>query len=326
MLTHFKVPLLANFIALVAVFCIWGWAAALVVLLLTVLEVTFSFDNAVVNSATLKKMDKKWQTLFLTLGILIAVFGMRLVFPVLIVSFTAGLSPWAALQLAIHNPHSYSEHLHHAHGSIAAFGGMFLLMLFLTWVTDKKEHYWLPVERWLESRSSWIYLIGFIVAIALPGPADAAILGIALYYLLSKADVLLEKVHLSAGLGLFLYLEVLDASFSFDGVIGAFALTSNIFLIMIGLGIGAAYVRSMTVYLTNSGKLAEYRYLEHGAHWAILCLSVLLLLSIKVSIPDVLTGIIGVVVIAAAFYHSLKINRRQNAKIHYQELDALGKK
>ena len=108
---------------------------------------------------------------------------------------------------------------------------------------------------------------------------------------------------------LFLYLEVLDASFSFDGVIGAFAITQDIFIIAVGLGVGAMYIRSLTVYLVRKGTLSEYVYLEHGAHWAIGALAAILLVSIKYEVPEVVTGLIGVGFIGAAFCSSLIRNR-----------------
>jgi hypothetical protein len=109
---------------------------------------------------------------------------------------------------------------------------------------------------------------------------------------------------------LFLYLEVLDASFSFDGVIGAFAISQDIFVIATGLGVGALYIRSLTVYLVRQGTLNDYVYLEHGAHWAIGALAVLLLVTIKYEIPEVVTGLIGVGFIIAAFISSVLRNRR----------------
>src|SRR6202044_2370603 len=93
---------------------------------------------------------------------------------------------------------------------------------------------------------------------------------------------------------LFLYIEVLDASFSFDGVVGAFAITSDPILIAIGLGIGAMFIRSLTVFLVRKGTLNDYVYLEHGALWAIGALAVLLFLTMKWDVPEVVTGLIGV--------------------------------
>ena len=106
---------------------------------------------------------------------------------------------------------------------------------------------------------------------------------------------------------------MLDASFSFDGVIGAFALTQNLFIIAIGLGIGAMYVRSMTIMLVEKGTLAEYRYLEHGAFYAILILSVIMYVQTMVHIPEVITGLGGAGLIGISLWSSIRYNRRQNA-------------
>ena len=109
---------------------------------------------------------------------------------------------------------------------------------------------------------------------------------------------------------LFLYLEVLDASFSFDGVVGAFAITSDPIIIAIGLGVGAMFIRSLTVFLVRKGTLSEYVYLEHGALWAIGALAVLLLITIEYEVPEVVTGLIGVGFIGAAFISSVVRNKR----------------
>ncbi|SPU27407.1 integral membrane protein, YkoY family [Candidatus Bartonella washoeensis] len=116
------------------------------------------------------------------------------------------------------------------------------------------------------------------------------------------------------GAGAFLYLEVLDASFSFDGVVGAFAFSHNLFIIAIGLGIGAFYVRSMTIMLVEAGTLLHYRYLEHGAFYAILVLAVIMYLQTIISVPEVLTGLMGVCIIGMAFYSSLRFKRHHLSK------------
>ena len=113
-----------------------------------------------------------------------------------------------------------------------------------------------------------------------------------------------------SGLGGFLYLNVLDASFSFDGVIGAFALSNNMVIIALGLSIGAMFVRSMTIHLVKQGTLAEYRYLEHGAFWAIIALGAIMLLSAKFHIPETVTGLIGAVLIGLSLWWSVRHNRR----------------
>jgi uncharacterized protein len=118
------------------------------------------------------------------------------------------------------------------------------------------------------------------------------------------------------GLGAFIYLEVLDASFSFDGVIGAFALTQNLFIIAIGLGIGAMYVRSMTIMLVEKGTLTEYRYLEHGAFYAILILAVIMYVQTLYHIPEVITGLGGATLIGISLWSSIRHNRKEAAERH----------
>ncbi len=297
---------------------------------LAVLEISLSFDNAVVNANKLKTMTPEWQHRFLTWGILIAVFGMRIVFPLLIVVVAAGVGPIAALDLAINRPNEYAAIMHDAHLSIAAFGGSFLRMVALAYFfdTEKDIHWVKPIERLL-SRAADVrgieitfVLLMILVFTHLVGPErgwefmTSAIWGLITFlivdvtrHMLDKADKGLDAAA-RGGLGAFLYLEVLDASFSFDGVIGAFALTQNLFVIAIGLGIGAMYVRSMTIMLVEKGTLAEYRYLEHGAFYAIFILGVIMYCQTMVHIPEVITGLGGAMLIGFALLSSIRWNKR----------------
>lgn len=343
-------------IGLMAAFLYGGVAALTITAILIVLEVSLSFDNAVVNARVLVRMSPYWQKIFLTIGILIAVFGMRLLFPLVVVGVTANLSPATAWRLAMEKgssevPGTYGYILHEAHPAIAAFGGMFLLMIFLNFLFEDKEHYWLgPIERVMGRIGA---LDGAAILFAL-----ATLLGFALVFDEHAEQVLVSGVvglvcYLAVnGLGelfndgaeleideldeygaatgkttsalvlatgkaaflLFVYLELLDASFSFDGVIGAFAVTSDPIIIALGLGVGAMYVRSLTIYLVRKGTLSDYVYLEHGAHWAIGALAVLLLLTIRYEIPEVVTGLIGVGFIIAAVAWSVRFNRNEAAK------------
>ena len=348
-----------------------GPTALLLVAILCVLEISLSFDNAVVNATILVRMNPFWQKMFLTIGILIAVFGMRLVFPLLIVGITASLGPIEAVQLAaeggsIDEPGTYAYLLHEAHPTIAAFGGMFLLMLFLDFVFEDREIKWLtwleaPLARIgkLDQLSVVVALTALVIAVETLATDHAetvmisGVLGILTYLLVNGLGELFEaggqhgdadehagdssgpegahgspsdKIELDrvsgggpselakasgkAGFFLFLYLEVIDASFSFDGVIGAFAITQDIFVIAIGLGVGAMYIRSLTVYLVRQGTLGNYVYLEHGAMWAIGALATILLVTIKYEVPEVITGLIGLAFIVSAFLSSLARNRR----------------
>ncbi|ASJ90098.1 DUF475 domain-containing protein [Porphyrobacter sp. CACIAM 03H1] len=296
---------------------------------LAVLEVSLSFDNAAVNASILKDMDPVWQRRFLTWGIAIAVFGMRIVFPLVIVMVAAALGPVEAMQLALNEPAEYQRIVSEAHVGLMGFGGAFLGMVGLKYFFDaEKEVNWIEaIERPLakvaniEAIAIGVVLAGtWAVASVLPGEEAltfliAAIAGLLTYLAVEIVNHLLEPPTpttgdvAKAGFGAFLYLEVLDASFSFDGVIGAFALTNNLIIIAIGLGIGAMFVRSMTIFLVNKGTMSEYRYLEHGAFYAIIALAVIMYLNTFVHIPEVITGVIGAVLIGLAFWSSVRWNR-----------------
>lgn len=297
---------------------------------LGVMETSLSLDNAVVNASVLKDMSPVWQRRFLTWGIAIAVFGMRIVFPVLIVAFAAMVTPWEALEIAIADRVRYQETVEAAHIGISGFGGAFLLLVGLTFFFDKeREHLWLPpIEKPLAALAA-IPLAAYLFAVLALGGFSllvsgeeqrtfltAALSGVAVYFVVEKlgdwlgAEEDATGTVVRSGLGGFIYLEFLDASFSFDGVIGAFAITNDILLIALGLGIGAMFVRSMTVALVRGGHLAEFRFLESGAFYAILALAVIMLLSIRVHVPEVITGLLGATIIGIALWHSINHKKR----------------
>ncbi|MEV7119960.1 DUF475 domain-containing protein [Kitasatospora griseola] len=337
---------------LIAAGLIWGAEGFGVVLILSILEISLSFDNAVVNATVLKRMNAFWQKIFLTVGVLIAVFGMRLVFPLLVVALTAHLNPATVVQLALdssktHDGHTYAQYLEMANPAIAAFGGIFLLMIFLDFILEEKEFNWL---RWLEKpleKIGKLDALSSVIALVLLALSArlfagdraetvllAGVCGLATYLAVNGLSGVFEsgleeqeeaeheaerkgksivQVGGKAAFFLFLYLEVLDASFSFDGVVGAFAISQDIFQITLGLGIGAMYIRSLTVFLVRKGTLDDYVYLEHGAHYAIGALSLILLASIKFHVPEIVTGLIGVAFIGAALASSMVRNKREQA-------------
>ncbi len=315
----------------------WGGFAGLgVAVLLSIMEITLSFDNAVVNAAVLKNMNEIWQKRFLTWGILIAVFGMRLLFPIVIVSFATGLGAWEVSNLALDNPDEYSQHVLNSHVQIASFGGMFLLMVFLNFVMDEtKDSHWLGIiERRLAAAGKLesIQVVTALVPLLIitqfiPNSEQisaliSGIIGVVLYVLVKGITVLCsgnEKTGNDATMAAgysgfmgFMYLQLLDASFSLDGVIGAFAISKDIIIIMLGLGIGAMFVRSLTVYLVKKGTLSEYVYLEHGAHWGIGALAVIMLVSMLTHVPEFITGLIGLGFILLSFWSSVVHKKRQN--------------
>ena len=298
-----------------------------IVTVLAVLEVSLSFDNAVVNAAVLKEMEPVWQRRFLTWGMLFAVFGTRVVFPLAIVGFTAGLGPVDAVTMSLEDPHRYAEILLGAHVAISGFGGAFLALVGLAFFLDPgKETHWLA---WAERRlvrlgsikaaSVGLVLAGVaLIATRLYGEEAlrfmlASVTGVIAYILLDALGALLSmepgeagKAAVRSGLGGFLYLNLLDASFSLDGVIGAFALSTNMVIIAIGLSIGALFVRSLTVMMVRRDTLGAYRFLEHGAFWAIIALGAIMLASVLVEVPEAVTGLIGAALIAAAVWDSAR--------------------
>ncbi|MFI0786670.1 DUF475 domain-containing protein [Streptomyces lydicus] len=347
-------------VGLVVAGVLWGWQGLAIVGILSILEISLSFDNAVINAGILRKMNAFWQKIFLTVGILIAVFGMRLVFPVVIVAITAKLGPIEAVKLAINDKAHYQELVTSAHPAIAAFGGIFLLMIFLDFIFEERDYKWLawiekPMAKMgkLDMLSVIIALVALLVS-AMTLATDVAhgggdktatvllsgVAGLITYLVVGGISGYFEgkldeddedeegedaagAAPVANGAGsavglagkaaffMFLYLEVIDASFSFDGVISSFAITNDIFMMALGLGIGAMYIRSLTVFLVRKGTLDDYVYLEHGAHYAIGALAVILLITIRYEVSEVVTGLIGVVLIGLSFASSVVRNRRE---------------
>ena len=326
---HFRLSIIVTLLCLVAAFYWAGFVGAFIAIILGVLEVSLSFDNAVVNASILKRMDERWQQYFLTWGILVAVFGMRLLFPITIVAVATGIDFIGVTNMALHDPATYSQHLTDSHVQIAAFGGMFLLMVFFSFIFDaKKELHWLgELEEKLASFGR-LESIGIILALitllitqaflpeAIRLPAlISGVSGVVLFVIVDSLAILFEDGEEGEDLASalkkgsvmsFLYLEVLDASFSFDGVIGAFAITQDVVIIMLGLAIGAMFVRSLTVYLVRKGTLEEYVFLEHGAHYAIGTLAAIMLISMNHHVPEIVTGLVGAVLIGLSIFSSVQ--------------------
>jgi hypothetical protein len=342
---HFRISFIVTALCLVAAGW-WGYehggmagalAGVSIAAILAVMEVSLSFDNAVVNASVLKTWDERWQKLFLGVGIIIAVFGMRLLFPLVIVAVAADLGLAEVWNLALSDPKQYSMHLTAHHAEVAAFGGVFLLLVFLNFLFDKeKQTHWLGRIEEKVSALGHVSSIAVMIAIGTlmasmslveEGRKMVVLMsglwGILIYVAVDGVSALLEKSEegggnvgdmvKKGGIGGFLYLEVLDASFSFDGVIGAFAITSDVVIIMLGLAIGAMFVRSLTVFLVKKGTLDEFVYLEHGAHYAIGILALIMLASMKFHVPEVFTGLVGVAFIVGSLWSSIRYRKKQQA-------------
>ncbi len=332
-LSYFTSSFIVCLAAFVVGYAIGGAAAIATIFFLTVLEVALSFDNAVVNAGILKNWNHVWRQHFLLWGIFVAVFGMRLIFPLLIVCVAGHMSPVEALNIALYQPHEYSRIMASAHHEVAAFGGVFLMMVFLSFfVARHKTEHWLafiekPLTRLgqMEAIQAALTLVT-LTAITYFVSANerfefllAGMWGLIVYVLtkgvaslLSPHDQHIEQHVVHQGVGGFLYLELIDASFSFDGVLGAFAMTNNLFIIALGLGAGAMFVRSFTILLVEKGTLNHYRYLEHGAFWAIGSLAFLMLLGVLFPVPEAITGLLGALLIIAALGSSIIANRRKS--------------
>lgn len=318
----FLIPSLISLAVFVAAFVWGGWGALFFVVLLAILETTLSFDNAVVNAKVLVRMNDIWQRRFLTWGILIAVFGTRFVLPILIVSAAALLSPLAVAKLALFDVAAYGHALEEAHTAIASFGSAFLFLVSLKYFfNEKKSVHWIHflerhMSRWggIEAIEMALVLL-MLVATAALVPAEAStlliagIIGVVTFVVIEGIAQSFEVesgavAAAGSGLALFIYLNVLDSAFSLDGVVGAFAITTNLPIIIAGLGIGALFVRTFTIALVRRRTLSTLIYLEHGAHWAILGLALAMLFGIFVHVPEVITGLVGLVFVGLAYLSS----------------------
>lgn len=341
MLKYFKGSI---FVAIAGFICgfIWaehihpnsGMTALFIIMFLAILEITLSFDNAVINALKLEKMDEKWQHRFITWGIAIAVFGMRFIFPIAVVAIFSGLSFLAVTKLALYDVNEYTHYLHIAHSPLVTFGGAFLMMIFLAYFfNEKKDLHWISfLEKPLVKLCCIKYIDVIIVLIALMilqcfisdeqkiSVLIAGMSGVISYLTVDSISNLLENIAQkkaaligeTAKLGFigFLYLELIDASFSLDGVLGAFAISKDIIIITIGLAIGAMFVRSLTLYMVDKKTLKQFPYLEHGAHWAIGFLALIMFISTRMEIPEYITGGIGLVIVGASFISSIIKNKK----------------
>ena len=341
MLKYFKGSLFVTILGLVLAYF---WAkhshpgmelvSLFIVIFLSILEITLSFDNAVINAIKLEKMNDTWRHRFLTWGIAIAVFGMRFLFPIIVVGAFSGLTILGVTKLALYDVDKYAHYLHEVHAPLVTFGGAFLLMIFFSYFFNKdKDCHWItPIEAPLIKLNCIKYIDVVFALLSLmilqkfiPDEQKLSVImsgftGIVLYLVVDSVSNFLEliaerKAAIMGGtakLGFigFLYLELIDASFSLDGVLGSFAISKDIIIITIGLAIGAMFVRSLTIFMVDMKTLKQYIYLEHGAHWAIGFLAVIMYISTRMEIPEVITGGVGLVIVSSAFISSIIHNKK----------------
>ena len=240
--------------------------------------------------------------------------------------------------IALNDSQKYAQYLHATHAPIVTFGGMFLIMLFLNYFFNhEKGVHWIScIEKPLShldhirgieiiiSLLIIVFLQGFIPENQKISVMIAGMSGIITYLAIDGVSHFLEKHEemrmaqcaantvKCTGLISFIYLELIDASFSLDGVLGA--LSNDVIIITIGLAIGAMFVRSLTLMLVEKKTLAQFLYLEHGAHWAIGALAIIMLITTTREVPEVVTGLIGLFFIVAAFISSIVHNKKVAAE------------
>lgn len=293
-----------------------------IVLGLVVFEVVNSVDNAVVNASVLKTMSVLWRKRFLVIGIITSVFLVRFLLPLVIVWISVPTISLSEIFLAFSGQSQIAETaITIQKPIILMFGAVFLLYLYFHWLfLEQKDH--LYIERFLkEKHGAWFFAVAAVLLVIImyfarfnPLMMLAAAVGSATFFIIyglrETAKTSEENmVAGTSGLGdisKFVYLEVLDATFSFDGVVGAFAFTINLLLILIGMGIGAIVVRELTVKGIDS--IGKYKYLKNGALTSIGFLGLFMLVeSFGIELPSYIPTIVTFLVVGYAFYKSRKL-------------------
>lgn len=293
---------------------------ALTVLGLSAFEIISSIDNAVINAEVLNTMSQKARRWFLTWGILFAVFVMRGLLPFLIVFATSpSLGPIGTITATFSNDPKIAETIEHSSYVLLLGGGTFLVFLFFHWLFLETKNFGLRGERFFHAQGAWFYavvsiLLSTLVWFALqkePLAAFGAVLGSTAFFIThgfrqyaeQQEEKMLGKTSSMSDLSKILYLEVIDASFSIDGVVGAFAFTFSVPLIFLGNGLGAVALRQITV--SNIERIKRYKYLKNGAMYSILFLGTIMILEgFGIDIPQWLTPVLTFVTIGYFFYKS----------------------
>ncbi|TAN37206.1 MAG: DUF475 domain-containing protein [Candidatus Methanoperedens sp.] len=291
----------------------------LIVVGLILFETISSIDNAVINAEVLSTMSKRARRWFLIYGLFFAVFVIRGMLPWLIVwANTPDIGPVQALIATLGENEEVKNKIEEASPFLLVGGGVFLIFLFFHWLFIEAKNYGLRGERFFHKHGVWFYAIvsiflTVIVWLSLqrhPSMALGAVIGSTAFFITHgfKQNAEIHEKQLMGGSSMsdwskVLYLEVIDATFSIDGVVGAFAFTLSVPLILIGNGIGAFVVRELTI--SNIDRVKRYIYLKNGAMYSIFFLGVIMILnSFGVDIPEFISPIITIGIIGYFFYKS----------------------
>lgn len=287
---------------------------------LCIFEVVSSIDNAVINAEVLSTMSEKGRKWFLIYGILFAVFIVRGLLPWIIVWATnPSLGPIGALTATFSNDPHIKECIELSAPILMLGGGVFLLFLFLHWLFVEEKHFGLPTECFFLEHGAWFYALASIILVGIVGLALkynsllalSAVVGSSAFFITDgfkknaedNEQKLLKNTSAMSDMSKILYLEIIDATFSIDGVLGAFAFTMSVPLIILGNGIGALVVRQLTV--GNIENIKKYIFLKNGAMYSIFCLGIIMILEgFKVEVPEFVSPLITSVVILYFFIKS----------------------
>lgn len=268
------------------------WNTLIAIFGLVVFEIISSIDNAIVNAHVLKTLPEKYRKIFLVWGLLLAVFVVRGVLPFLIVwMVNPSLSLAEVISFVFSGDPKIREAVEASKPLLLLGGGVYLFLVALSWLFLEEKKYAFLVEGFIHRNSVWFYAIAsicmtLVVYIALqinPLLALSASIGSTLFFITdgfkknaeAQEQRLLTDSSMSAWSKI-LYLEVLDASFSIDGVVGAFAFTISVPIILLGNGIGAFVVREVTI--RGIDLIAKFEYLKNGAMYSIGFLGVIMVL------------------------------------------------
>lgn len=283
-------------------------------------EIICSIDNAIINAEVLGSMQPKYRRWFLLWGILVAVFLVRGLLPLLLVWFsTPELTPWEAFTAMFSDNPDIKEAIETSSPILLIGGGTFLIFLFFHWLFLEEKHFGLPGERYFFSKGVWFYAVVSILLMAIVWfaieknamMAFGAVVGSTAFFIVHgfRQNAELQEQKLINGdmsdISKILYLEVIDATFSIDGVLGAFAFTMSVPLILIGNALGAIAVRQITV--GNIDRIKKYRFLKNGAMYSILCLGIIMLIdSFGFHIPEFVSPVITFTVVGLFYMKSVR--------------------
>src|SRR3989344_3608793 len=296
--------------------------AVLIILGLSLFEIIISIDNAIINAEVLSTMSKRARKWFLIWGMLVAVFLVRGALQWLIIwANNPSLGPVGAFTASFSNDPQVKEVIEESAPVLLIAGGMFLVFLFFHWLFLEPKHYGLIGEKFIHRQGVWFFavvsvLLCVIVLLAIninPLLAFGAAVGSSAFFIVhgfrqqaeQQEIKMLQKSNKMTDVSKIMYLEVIDATFSIDGILGAFAFTFSIPLILIGNGIGALVVRQLTV--SNIENVKKYKYLKNGAMYSIFALGIVMLAdSFGMHIPQWVSPVVTFAIIGFFFWKSYK--------------------